>query len=136
MSELTLKSLLEQLIELHQSLLDLALEKTVIIKSGDLQELQRIIKEEQKYIYSIQTIEKKRQQILTMPADIEETKSKLLSVILDLKAVNELNQELLEQSMQFVTLNLDLLMPQPDSFNYKKEDDEHQPVQSIFDSQA
>lgn len=136
MTQQSIKTILQQQIKLHKSLLELAKRKTAVIKENDLEQLNQLIKDEQKHIQAVGALETKRQQ-LTGDEDIQPEKEELLQVIIELKAVNELNQDLLTQSMQFVSLNLDLLMPQPDSINYSKEDNEDdQPVRSMFDSQA
>ncbi|TFE03948.1 flagellar protein FlgN [Jeotgalibacillus salarius] len=136
MPEQSIETILNQQITLHKSLLELAKRKTAVIKENNLEQLNQLIKDEQKHIQGINALEIKRQQV-TADEDIQSVKKELLQVILELKAVNELNQDLLTQSMQFVSLNLDLLMPQSDSMNYSKEDSEDdQPVRSMFDSQA
>lgn len=136
MTQQSIKTILQQQIKLHKSLLELAKRKTAVIKENELDQLNQLIKDEQKHIQAIGALEMKRQQIQTQE-DVQSEKDELLQVIIDLKAVNELNQDLLTQSMQFVSLNLDLMMPQPDSINYSKKDSEDdQPVRSMFDSQA
>ncbi|KIL46587.1 hypothetical protein KP77_27140 [Jeotgalibacillus alimentarius] len=136
MPEHSLKALLQQQITLHKSLLELAKQKTEIIKVNNIEQLNQLIKDEQKHIRAISSLESKRGQ-LDPNGDIQEEKAELLHVILKLKEVNELNQDLLTQSMQLVSLNLDLMMPQPDSMNYSKDNEENdQPGRSMFDSQA
>ncbi|WP_404404908.1 flagellar protein FlgN [Jeotgalibacillus malaysiensis] len=135
MTQQSIKTILSQQIKLHKSLLELAKRKTVVIKENDLESLNQLIKDEQKHIQAIGALETKRQQLNT-EEDVQQEKDELLQVIIDLKTINELNQDLLTQSMQFVSLNLDLLMPQPDSINYSKKDNEDEPVRSMFDSQA
>ncbi|SID91741.1 FlgN protein [Mycobacteroides abscessus subsp. abscessus] len=43
--------------------------------------------------------------------EIVELQQALIDQLKDLKEINELNQELIHLSMQYVTMNLDLLMP-------------------------
>ncbi len=136
MTQQSIKTILGQQIKLHKSLLELTKRKTAVIKENDIEQLNQLIKDEQKHIQAIGALETKRQQLHTNE-NCQSEKEELLQVIIELKSVNELNQDLLTQSMQLVSLNLDLLMPQPDSFNYSKEDSEDdQPVRSMFDSQA
>ncbi|MBM7577753.1 flagellar protein FlgN [Jeotgalibacillus terrae] len=137
MPEQSIKTILQQQTKLHRSLLELAHQKTAVIKENNLDQLNQLIKDEQKHIQAISALENKRQQMVTNE-DVQSEKDELLQVVLDLKAVNELNQDLLTQSMQLVSLNLDLLMPQPDSMNYSKtnQDDDDKPARSMFDSQA
>ncbi|AJD92149.1 hypothetical protein JMA_28320 [Jeotgalibacillus malaysiensis] len=135
MTQQSIKTILQQQIKLHKSLLELAKRKTAVIKENDIEQLNQLIKDEQKHIQAIGALETKRQQ-LQANEDFQSEKEELLQVIIELKSVNELNQDLLTQSMQLVSLNLDLLMPQPDSINYSKESEDDQPVRSMFDSQA
>jgi hypothetical protein len=57
-----------------------------------------------------------------------------------LKEANGLNRELTQQALQFVSLSLDMLMPQENFSNYQRPD-QHQTQtekrrRSLFDSQA
>jgi hypothetical protein len=55
-----------------------------------------------------------------------------------LKEVNEFNQQLLQQSLNFVNLNLDLVLGQQDSGNYTEDtsNEDEQSNRSLFDSKA
>ncbi len=54
-----------------------------------------------------------------------------------LKEQNELNQQLLITSLQFVNLSLDLLRPQDRNYNYDKTNQEPpKKMKSMFDSKA
>ena len=159
-------SILEKLEKMHRSLLQLANQKTEIVKKGDIDGLQEILKSEQSHVAAIEVLEKQRQQMVTdylrakgialtdtpTVADVieaaeteeereqlEDVRKQLLSVIDYLRIQNDLNQKLVYQSLQFVNVTLDLLRPQPDQINYSG-----QPVRgenkgskkSLFDSQA
>jgi flagellar biosynthesis/type III secretory pathway chaperone len=150
--------ILEKLIKLHKSLFQLALEKTEVIKKGDVEALTSLMNNEKRHITAIQAIEKERVKLIAtiLPqlenptlkecttqfaeseqAEIRNLQDQLLSKLSQLKDRNELNQELLEQSLLFVELNLDLLMPN-DITNYSKTNEDETPVSKInlFDSKA
>ena len=70
---------------------------------------------------------------------LENLKIELEEGVKRLKAQNELNQQLLEQSLQFVNLSLDMLLPEIDAFNYDRPNHEQDITgekRSIFDSKA
>lgn len=150
--------ILEKLLKLHKSLYQIALEKTEVIKKGDIEALNLLMKNEQTHINAITMIDKEREKILSkllpdreettltdcLPLFPESDKDKLASLqkkltnqLDQLKSVNGLNQELLEQSLQYVYFNLDLFLPN-DLENYSKDNDEEPPLPnlSLFDSKA
>jgi len=150
--------ILEKLLKLHKSLRQLGIEKTNVIKQGKVEELQALMKNERSHISAIQMVEKERQKMISElipdkeeatlaqclplfePSDREKISAiqqELIVELVELQAVNGLNQELLEQSLQWVHLNLDLLLPD-DQPNYKKEHHEEDslPQISLFDSKA
>ncbi len=159
-------SILEKLEKMHSSLLQLANHKTELVKKGDIDGLQEIIKNEQSHVAAIEVLEKQRQQMVTdylrakgialadtpTVADVieaaeteeernqlEEVSKNFLLVITDLRKQNELNQQLVYQSLKFVNMNLDILRPQPDQINYSGTQVSEQNVaskKSLFDSQA
>lgn len=149
---------LEKLLKLHISLHQLGMEKTNVIKKGKVEELQALMKNERSHISAIQIVEKERKKLIAelIPDKVEPTlaqclplfepsdrekisaiQQELLVELAELKAVNSLNQELLEQSLQWVNLNLDLLLPD-DQPNYKKahHEEDSLPQISLFDSKA
>ena len=149
---------MEKQLHLHKSLYQLSLEKTEVLKRGDIDALNLIIKNEKIHINAIQVIEKERKKWMTkcfperkemtladcLPHFAQTDREKVTSIQQDLiveldqlKAVNGLNRELLEQSLQFASLNLELLLPKELS-NYTKENDEEDPMPqySLFDSKA
>jgi flagellar biosynthesis/type III secretory pathway chaperone len=150
---------LEKLLTLHQSLLKLAMQKTDILKKGDMEELNALLANEQKHITAIQQLEEIRKEEVesllqdqnvdkTISSCIEFTnepertkltqlKDRLTEVITELKERNQLNQQLIHQSLQFVHLTLDMLAPQPASINYGPPKQNTAPKrQSMFDSKA
>lgn len=148
--------MLDKLLKLHKSLYQIAVEKTEVLKKGDLEALNNLMKNEQSHISAIQMVEKDRVKLMQelLPGKKEATLQKCLTFfegsdkeelealqegltqeLLELKTVNDLNQQLLEQSLQVVSLNLDLLVPNNPA-NYSKDEKEDMPNLSIFDSKA
>lgn len=141
MSGLLLINILEKLVKLHKSLYVIAGNKTEVIKKGDIEPLQQIMKDEQAHIMSIQKLEAARQNTvkklvpeLLQPSladcmerlnqeeakTVAETADQLKAIIMELKEANTLNQQLLQQSLQFVNVSLNLLKPTNKSINYGK----------------
>ncbi|QED49602.1 flagellar protein FlgN [Cytobacillus dafuensis] len=156
-------AVLEKLLTLHQDLYDIAKRKTIIIKYGELEALNQVMKDENKIIVAIQLAEKEREKAILLLSKgdpvrgtpstilecldwideksdqekIVELRSMLLDTIEVLKDINNLNQQLLEQSMQFVRLNLDLFSPESNLDNYSKTaNEESETIRSFFDSKA
>lgn len=130
---------MEKLLQLHNSLFEIAQRKTDVIKKGDIAPLNQILKEEQALIAVIDKTEKIRIQaarnsfpgmenptvmdcIERMSGDdkehLVEVASSLTTVVSELKERNLLNQQLIYQSLQFVNFSLNLLIPQQESINY------------------
>jgi flagellar biosynthesis/type III secretory pathway chaperone len=156
--------LLEKHVKLHKGLLELANKKTEALKKGDMEALSEMMKEEQKYIVAIKQIEKERilavekiisalghtqtEPTLTTCIELveeperralERLRDNLVAIVAELRNINELNQQLLQQSLQFVNMMLDMIMPQLPEVNYKKPN--MSPVSygsspSLFDSKA
>ncbi|MGM7683398.1 flagellar protein FlgN [Cytobacillus sp. Hm23] len=163
MSVQALQSTLQKMYKIHKSLYDLGTKKTDIVKKGDIKALDTLLKDEQKHVAAIRTLdEERKKQVYKMVsghtiAGSEPTvtdcidiaagddkqqlihiQTQLTQIINELKQQNELNQQLLYQSLQFVNISLDMLLPQPEAFNYEKPatSDGHQPSRSLFDSKA
>lgn len=141
--------LLEKQLALHKSLLRLARLKMDAVKKNDMDELNKIIREEQKHITAITILEKRRltssegtvgERIPALPAEEREQaellRQDLSGILRELKDANELNGELIQQSFQVVQLQMDLLAP-PEAGIYSPNDEEDEPVSGpIFDSKA
>ncbi|MEK5040714.1 flagellar protein FlgN [Sporosarcina sp. FSL K6-3457] len=156
---------LDNLEKLHRSLLRIAYDKTAVIKNGDMEGLDQLLKDEQSHLAAIiQTDGLRQRDVATYLADqgrsvpqaptvtdlleavseadkksLEEARDRLLHAIHDLKWQNDLNQKLTYQSLQFVNLSLDMVRPRPESTNYSKTEISGQKVskeQVSFDSQA
>jgi flagellar biosynthesis/type III secretory pathway chaperone len=154
-----LVTVLEKLYKLHESFYKLAIEKIDIIKSGDMEGLQQMLKKEQTHIAAINTMEVERQKeakhflqsekdvtitecIEVAPPDLKDKLSSLqtdiLSIIEKLQDQNELNQSLIYLSLQYVNLTLDMIQPKPESFTYGRPNQTRTPKPSFtaFDSKA
>lgn len=165
MSTNIILDVLRNMTELHQSLNILAKNKTEIVKKGDVSALQSLLKEESKQVREIRrteaTLLEETQRFLQEnemdtnelalskvielveeeeKEELNKEKQKLENEIYTLKGQNQLNQELLAQSLQFVQISLDLLQPDIESYNYEHLDQSNQeikrPTRSIFDSKA
>ncbi|WP_102692935.1 flagellar protein FlgN [Rummeliibacillus pycnus] len=159
-----LLSIMDKLEKMHKSLLKLSYHKTELIKVGDMDGLDQMLKDEQAHIAAISQLEQQRQKMVTdylgakgiapsglaTVADVmeaadelqekeklEEVRKRLMLVIDRLKNQNDLNQKMIFQSLQFVNMTLDLLRPQPDQINYSKTQSRGNRMQQThFDSQA
>lgn len=155
---------LQQLLQAHEQLLSVSKEKTEIIKAGEVERLSNILIEERKQVQTIEQVEKKRSQVTSelyhqlqiksenpslnelvtyIENDAEKISlldhmTKLVEIITALKANESLNKQLIEQSMQFVQLSLNMMEPSMDRMNYGggKQTSNHQTKRSIFDSKA
>ncbi|KEF40332.1 FlgN protein [Schinkia azotoformans MEV2011] len=155
---------LGKMLLLHKSLNQLAKQKTDILKSGDTVALNNLLKEEKKHIQALQKVETERQQVsiaflarkhandFTNPTIVDcinfantaekikltQIKSELQQQIQILSNQNELNQQLLKQSLQFVNLSLDILKPEIDTYNYERpgQSFQYEEGRSIFNSKA
>lgn len=161
MSAEALITTIENLLALHKSLSELAIKKTDIIKTGDMDALHQLLDEEQTHISAIEQMERKRQQAAQVLAPhIDQPKvsdcldslsafeqnrlTKLtedLGVLVhDLKEQNHLNQQLIHNSLQFVNVSMNLLRPQPDNINYEPPTKSKKPsdnsYQGLFNSKA
>ena len=149
---------------LHKSLLEIAYKKTEAIKTGDMDSLNQLLKDEQAHVAGISQLEQQRQLEVTdylrakgiAPTDnptvalvidaaetledkelLKEARNKLLLTLETLKHQNDLNQKLTFQSLQFVNMTLDMLRPKPDQINYSKtEVKSPSKDKTYFDSQA
>lgn len=138
-------SVLMKLERMHKSLLELAYKKTELVKIGNMEELNHMLKDEHAHIAAIEQLEQQRQSLVTeylrekgiahsdslTVADVievaekveekeqlEALRNRLILVLDDLRKQNDLNQKLVFQSLQFVNMTLDLLRPRPEQINY------------------
>lgn len=153
---------LEDLVKIHEELLKSSEEKTEIVKEGSVEKLQALLVKERKLVRKAEQAEKDRQahveswyskqQLATEEASVtnileqldneqeknalEQVTIDLTKVITSLKAQENLNLALINQSMQFVQVSLDLLSPTLKNMNYGNQSDIETPGRSVFDSKA
>lgn len=135
-----LLNVLETMVNEHQTLDGLAKEKTELIKSGDINGLDKLLAKEDALAVRIQQLEARRQKLVSeftqQPAasltfseliervpeewrpTFERFQLQLTEVVISLKYQNDLNQSLLQQSLDWVHLNMSLLQPQVKSATY------------------
>lgn len=140
-----LYELLDNLIQLHKALYTLAVQKKDVLIKGDVDELVAITKQEQKLIQAVGSAEEARQAVaahlfaflgftrdngtlsdlikLTTSAEekmrLTTYRDELMRIVSELRDANELNQQLLEQSLSFVNMTLNLITDAPeDDFIY------------------
>ncbi|AOT01626.1 MULTISPECIES: flagellar protein FlgN [Exiguobacterium] len=119
--------LINQLDEAHAHLLALAEEKKQVLIANDMRRLSEIVKEEPVHIKRIEGLEQERlalmgsvtmtEWIATHPEDVDSLRT-LLQTIGQLRQLNTLNAELLEQSLYYLDWHLQLLIPEADDFTY------------------
>lgn len=164
MSAQSIIQTLQQLINLHRELNKMAQEKTEAIKAEELKSLSSLLVQERKLVVAIEQLENVRQsdvhaflrekgvqdgtallsECIQYASENERTEltrlgAELREEIISLKERNELNQQLIYQSLQFVNLNLNLMLPENESYTYDRPQDpegERQPSKSLFDSKA
>lgn len=136
-------SSMDKLVKLHRSLNSLAEKKRAVIKENDTEALARLLIEEQRHIKAIGQTDKERmkaaEQLLAAkgapsgtaaeleawltPQEVQDLQAKrdeLMAEMMKLKEENDLNQQLLRQSLQFISVSLDLFRPGMENFNYEK----------------
>lgn len=159
MSAATIIEQLDVLIKLHENLNKLAVQKTEVIKKGDMEKLNKLLIEEQKHVKAIQQIENKRQlsveqffqnnkqnsllDVIEKSSSSEQEtlnkqRNQLLQIIAELKNTNNLNQQLIYHSLQYVNVTLDMLRPQETNLNYGQSSvvNQGQISRGMFDSRA
>ena len=153
---------LEDLVELHEELVTLSKEKTEIVKEGSIDKLQALLVSEIKLVRKVEKKENIRKKLVDgwyeqhkLPLEeatitdmlerlkVEEEKQSLEHVTIaltkamtNLKAQEKLNLALINQSMQFVQVSLDLLSPSLKNMNYGNKSSAEAPARSVFDSKA
>ncbi|MBP3950041.1 flagellar protein FlgN [Bacillus suaedae] len=164
MSLQAIVQLLERIDEIHHQLLTIAESKIEKIKSGDMPSIEALVREETKLVRKLETTEVLRSRVVqtflqekgeaTENATISDIKnyvteteqqqlSKLQEAIIaqavNLKTVNDLNQSLIEESLRFVNLSLDLMVPHKEDISYSPRHRDDKPFErgrSLFDSKA
>lgn len=154
---------LNKLISIHEKLLELSKEKTNIVKEGNAEKLQAKLIQERKMVLQLAQVEESRQKevdewfsvrglsneeatVTNLINNIENDEEKklleekavhLTEVVVNLKQQEQLNMALIQQSMQFVQLSIDLLSPSLKNINYSKDKEGDSHInRSVFDSKA
>ena len=155
---------LEYLLSLHRELFEKAKLKTEILKVNNVSALKEIVNDERNYFKIINLKQKEllehargflqhqsianeiptlRDCIYAANEQDRQTltalQTELIETVSLLKQQNDLNQLLLEQSLELVQISIDLLTPDLDTYNYERPDRHQQYEQlgrSLFDSNA
>ncbi len=119
--------LIDQLTTEHQTLLKMAHEKKQVLIQNDMPRLSQLVKEEAVYLKKIVQLEEQRMErmgevtmsewLQTHPEDVTSMR-RLLETMGQLKKANDLNAELLMQSLDYLNWHLQLLIPEADDFTY------------------
>lgn len=158
-----MKQIINELISVHEQLLTLSKEKTKIIKNKEVDDLSPLLMEEKKWLGMLEKKEEKRLQIVTpffedkniqtenrtvttlldlMNDEInkEQLESEfvtLTELMVDLKQQEQLNNQLIQQSLQLIQLSLGMISPTIQNMNYgKKDKTKDVRDRSMFDSKA
>jgi flagellar biosynthesis/type III secretory pathway chaperone len=153
---------LDNLTKIHHQLIVLSEEKTAVVKKGNVEQLQTILVKERKIIRQLEQAEENRQKEVVAwflthglsPEDatvtnllnqlnddsekekLEDSAVQLTESIVKLKQQEQLNIALIQQSMQFVQLSIDLMSPSLKNMNYGKDNNQPTMNRSVFDSKA
>lgn len=153
---------LQQLVLLHESLLSISEQKTIAIKADDIEKLQPLLVKERKHVQALEQEEINRQkdvrnwfaennfrsedqtitsmlELITdkeQQARIAEITMQLTKVVTNVKRQEQLNHALIQQSLQFVELSLNLLNPSINNLNYGSKKETESVKRSVFDSRA
>ena len=164
MEEMTVQLIMEKmdgLAKAHMDLLKLSKEKTEAIKQSNLKPFAVIVAKEQKLIQLIDGLEEERGELVrtylggsegsegTLADCLEKASSydrkmlsdsgkRLLGLVEELRGQNELNRQLIQQSLQFINMNMALLLPEEDTYTYERPEQagESRQSRSLFDSKA
>ncbi|RYL95814.1 flagellar protein FlgN [Sporolactobacillus sp. THM7-4] len=160
-----MKTIVRQLIDVNDQLYHLALQKTEAIKSGDDEKVNEIAQLETPLVGLLESLEEKRKaevsedlrhaggigskamfsewERIAVPeekkAEWRELYERLVDSVYSLKQANQLNQDLLRESLQWVRLSLNLLQPQIRPTNYGNPNGGHDapsPYTGRIDSRA
>ncbi|WYP25828.1 flagellar protein FlgN [Alkalihalobacillus sp. FSL W8-0930] len=158
-----LMSRIQELIDLHNQLILVAEKKKESLVKQDIKTLQAAVKDESNIVRSIHLCEAIRVKAVKAflhslqvspvkdtlsfvlkyvngdeKAQLTELTNELADVLSAVKMVNEQNQQLIGDALQYVHLSLDLLTPSAEDFQYnaKHQELEKSSTYSLFDSKA
>ncbi len=128
---------------MYEEILKLEKEKTLVIRKGKVKELESMTKKEQQYLMKMGTFERIRRSVFINTAEllgieelnslsefllyledeevineIDELRNDILKIIEDIKQVNELNEKLMEQHLDYIHLNIELMTNQVQDGNH------------------
>lgn len=126
MSKTSLKEIIISICDIYENLNQLADKKTQILKDNDIKSLDSIMQKEEVYNKKIIKLLQERDEYFAQNYEISKSEKEEVEKVAErLKLVsdefsnkNELNQSLVQQSLYYVNLNLNMLAPQNDSENY------------------
>ncbi|TFB24381.1 flagellar protein FlgN [Filobacillus milosensis] len=155
---------LEKLYQLNESLLTLSKQKTELVKKSKIDEFNELLMKERKHAQAIEQVEAKRVELTDewfmkhAPNTSEKTLSQMIELVegeaekeklqtvyenlivnlADLKQQEALNQDLIQQSLQFIELSMEMFQPNSKNMNYDKPKGQQgkSSSQSVFDSKA
>lgn len=158
-----LEQIINKLIQVHQSLLTTSKKKTELVKLKQVDDLSPLLMEENKQLQLLEKTEQARLQIVTpffekhnvaednrtittllelindaeVKAQLEEKMITLTDLMIELKNQEQLNSELIQQSLQLIQLSLGMINPTIKNMNYgNKNTNNNQTSRSMFDSKA
>lgn len=118
MAEKTLSSVLLEIGQALDGLIDLSQRKARVVIENDMAGLDAIVRSEEELSRRLASLEDERSKAAACAADadedeIEALRQSLREKVEGLKVLNERNQRLLKQGLDLVEFQLKLLMPQP-----------------------
>ncbi|KXZ39058.1 FlgN protein [Alkalithermobacter thermoalcaliphilus JW-YL-7 = DSM 7308] len=150
--------ILDEQINLNNQLLSLSNEKKELIINNDAKKLNYISFKEQDIVKKIITLEKLRGAVLTnlerelnvdkitnikqviesvdkqKAIQIQQKSDKLKSILFELEKINDLNNKLIEFSLEYIQLNFNLLTSRPKPNNYGKKKENSISDTNFFDA--
>lgn len=154
-----LKETLQQELKMYKDVLDMAKEKTDILKKAELKKLEEITQKEQQYIRTMGTFEKIRRSIFVNISEemgisqlssvselllyleaqeveeIDTIRNDLLDTIGKLAEVNQFNEKIIQHNLEYVNFNIELMTSSQEFGNNYGEKDSgtRKPITSILD---
>lgn len=165
MSIQVLVHIMEQLLETHESLLELSEEKTQLLVKNDVEQLNYIVNKERKLVKQIAELDQQRfmevgkylisrgynpnpkvtvSDLIKLIFKAEEKQalmqahSNLMPVLVRLQLINKTNQQLIEHSLSFIDYSIDLVLgPSEESVIYRNPSQQKSDSRvGIFDTRA
>ncbi|KZE97116.1 hypothetical protein AVP43_00956 [Geobacillus stearothermophilus] len=141
--------------ELYESLLALSRRKTEALKKNDIEALSALLADEQKHILAIRQLEERRQRWLKETLgdeaatlsrcmdlakgkereELRECQARLQTAVAAVAEANELNRQLIEQSLQFVTAMIETFAPTLSTYS-RTQQYAPSPERPLFESKA